>query len=70
MDSNGSQHLANALRNNKTLATLNLGLNKIGDDGVQYLAEALRNNYVIYNSITSVSYTRYAESSMESNYIQ
>ncbi|CAF1118922.1 unnamed protein product [Adineta steineri] len=39
-----AQHLADALKNNTTLITLNLNYNKIGDKGAQYLADSLRNN--------------------------
>ncbi|CAF1077600.1 unnamed protein product [Adineta steineri] len=42
----GTQHIANALRNNTTITILYLDQNqtKIGDKGAQYLADALRHN--------------------------
>ncbi|CAF1129205.1 unnamed protein product [Rotaria sordida] len=44
IDDAGAQYLAEALRNNKTLTTLNLWGNEIKDAGAQHLADALRNN--------------------------
>ncbi len=38
----------------KTLKTLDLSLNKIGDTGVQYLADALRHNQVTLLTTISI----------------
>ncbi|CAF4500995.1 unnamed protein product, partial [Rotaria socialis] len=40
----GAQHLADALRKNTALTTLDLGGHKIGGEGAQHLADALLNN--------------------------
>ncbi len=54
----------------KTLKTLDLSLNKIGDTGVQYLADALRHNQVtlvipsfqLYESLFLFTDTNYSRS--------
>jgi Ran GTPase-activating protein (RanGAP) involved in mRNA processing and transport len=42
--SNGGQALAEALKSNSTLTTLDLAGNSIGSNGGQALAEALKSN--------------------------
>ncbi|CAF1289467.1 unnamed protein product [Rotaria sordida] len=39
-----AQHLANAVRNNHILVTLDVDYNSIEDNGADYIADALRNN--------------------------
>ncbi|CAM4891949.1 unnamed protein product [Rotaria socialis] len=55
---NGAKYLADSLRNNTTLTTLDLTGNKIGRNGAQYLAGILRNNKTLLTL------------DMDSNYIQ
>ncbi|CAF1065560.1 unnamed protein product [Adineta steineri] len=71
----GAQHLADALRTNKTLTTLNLDWNEIGADGAQYIADILRHNtvtihlfliYCIYSSTLFHAETNRVKPGLES----
>ena len=47
IDDAGAEHLAGALRENKTVTSLNLGGNGIGAAGAEHLAGALRENKTV-----------------------
>ncbi|CAF5203381.1 unnamed protein product, partial [Rotaria magnacalcarata] len=51
IEDSGVEYLANALQNNRILATLNLSSNKFKEDGAKHLANALRNNEVMSPSL-------------------
>ncbi|CAF3876326.1 unnamed protein product [Rotaria sordida] len=53
----GAERLADVLRNNMTLTTLDLVDNQIGDAGAEHLADALANNEVIVIPLSFVSYS-------------
>ena len=69
----GAREIAEALKKNTRLEKLDLGYNKIGDNGTQYLADALSNNnrtliklHLQSNSITAVG-ARYLAEMLKNN---
>ncbi|KAG0050177.1 hypothetical protein BGZ83_005043 [Gryganskiella cystojenkinii] len=73
IDSKGAQTLAEALKTNSTLTTLNLSNNKIGDIEAQALAEALKTNStlttltLLYNQIRDIGAQALAEALKTNN---